>query len=215
MRPCARGIQCSNPVVNSTGNYSPRYTYTAFCISDEHAIGNMLHECPRIYAELSAYLPRSQVAGGAPVSGSRLPPLPLRLEVLTVQEDLSVTLRDFAARVRGSSVPLDRRPLIAVAQDSGYLRTHLGALLALDDGVTGAEVGLWLLHWRTRAHRIMGTHTTFERKSVPCPVCDTKALVRTYGNDHVECRSCGKRIAENEYNAWEHSHVYGVTQGDR
>lgn len=135
------------------------------------------------------------------VTGSRLPPLPLRLEVLTLQEDLSVTLGDLAARVRRAVLPR-RRPGIVVTQDAAYLHSHLSALLALDDGVTGAEAGLFLIDWQIRARKTMGTHSTFERLQAPCPTCDTKALVRQYGSETAECRSCGLRISETQYKQW-------------
>jgi ribosomal protein L37AE/L43A len=86
--------------------------------------------------------------------------------------------------------------------DASYLRGRLSALLALDDGETGTEAGLFLLDWQVRTRKIMGTHTSFERLQAPCPSCDTKALVRTFGNEHAECRSCNARISEAQYKAW-------------
>lgn len=168
----------------------------------------MLGMCPGMYDRLGEMLPRGQAVGGDMVSGSRLPPLPLRLEVLTLQEDLSVTLNDVASRLRRSVLP-PRRASVAVGQDAGFLRLHLSDLLALDQGETGAEVGLWLLNWQTRARKTMGVHTKAERLYAPCPTCDTKALVRTYGSEHAECRSCGQRITEEEYKAW----TYVLTSG--
>lgn len=135
------------------------------------------------------------------MTGSRLPPLPLRLEVLTLQEDLSVTLGDLSARIRRFVLP-PRRPAVAVMQDSAYLHAHLSALLALDDGLTGAEAGLFLIDWLMRARKTMGTHSTFEKLQAPCPTCDVKALVRQYGSETAECRSCGLRISDTQYKQW-------------
>lgn len=203
--------KCSDPQVGATGVYSPRLTPTAFCPADTHLVGQVLDACPRLYAELSGLLPRGAAAGGDMVSGSRLPPLPLRLEVLTLQEDLSVTLGDLSARVRRSVLP-SRRPAVAVAMDARYLRTHLSALLALDEGETGAEAGLFLIDWQMRVRKTMGTHTTFERLQAPCPTCDIKALVRQYGSETAECRSCFTRISEVQYKQWTALLMCGTVQ---
>lgn len=162
-----------------------------------------LTEIPRLYSDLNHLLPREQSAGsGSPVSGTRERQLPLRLDVLTMQEDLEAMLRDHAARIRGFVLP-PRRVAVAVAQDSQLIRVRLSALLALDQGETGAQAGIYYLRWQLHARRMQGQHKQVKIcKDIPCPVCDHKSLVKEYGCDTTDCRSCGKRISSKDYEAW-------------
>lgn len=203
MHPCARMKKCSNPQTDSSGNYIPRFTPTPFCVSDTALIRDALVNSKVIYMELGLLLPRESfnVGGDKITIGKTTAPLPLKLEVLTLQEDLQVTAYDIASRLRGF-VCAPRRPRVAMCQDVDYLQNHLSQILALDGGETGAEFGLWLLAWQSKAMRALGKHRTPERKQAPCPVCDMKALVRQYGDDHIECRACGKIVSLKEYDAW-------------
>lgn len=162
-----------------------------------------LGEIPKLHSDLNHLLPRGQTAGsGSPVSGTKERQLPLRLDVLTLQEDVEAELRDHAARLRGYIHP-PRRTHVAVQQDSSYLRARLSALLALDAGETGAAAGLYYLDWQQAARKIQGTHRQFERhQDIPCPICDVKALIREYGSMTTECRACGKRMSEKQYQSW-------------
>lgn len=202
MQPCRRDRDCSDPDTNAQGQHVPRHTPTAFCPADRALIMSALGEIPKLHSDLNHLLPRGQTASsGSPVSGTRERQLPLRLDVLTLQEDVEAELRDHAARLRGYIHP-PRRTHVAVQQDASYLRARLSALLALDAGDTGAAAGLYYLDWQQAARKIQGVHRQTEKRPVVCPICDLKALVREYGSETTECRSCGKRMTEQQYQSW-------------
>ncbi len=202
MQPCSRERDCSDPDTDAQGRSVPRHTPTPFCPTDTKLIMQALWEIPTLYSELNHLLPRGSTASsGSPVSGTRERQLPLRMDVLTLQEDVEAELRDHAARLRGFVSP-PRRVFIAVRQDSGYLCAHISALMALDAGETGAQAGIYYLKWQHHARHIQGAHKQAVRLPEACPACDVKSLTREYGSETTECRSCGKRISWKEYEDW-------------
>ncbi len=202
MHPCRREHECSDPDTDAQGHSVPRQTHTAFCVVDTGLVSQALAEIPTLYYELNCLLPRGgSASNSSPVSGTQERQLPLRLDILTLQEDVEATLRDHAARLRGFVSP-PRRMAVAVHQDSSYLRVRLSALLSLDEGRTGTEAGLYYLLWQHHARRIQGQHRQAERMPLPCPQCDVKSLIREYGSETTECRSCGKRISWTQYGHW-------------
>jgi len=198
VKPCARGLHCVDPERDAQGNSVPRFTQTPFCTKDTQQISQVLTEAHGLWQQLSAALPKGSRRLGEHVSGSKAPPIPIRLEVLTQMELLKTLVEDHAALVRGHTLP-NRRMEVVVVQDSEYLRVHLSSLLAKQYGVVA---GLSLLDWRSTARRLLGLNRYVEKRKAPCPQCDAMALMRKDGEENSICKVCGIVITQSEYQRW-------------
>jgi hypothetical protein len=60
--------------------------------------------------------------------------------------------------------------------------------------------GAILLRWHHTAVRFTKADTPrIQQKHLPCPRCDLLTLVKTPGDDSIECGNCGNRLREDEY----------------
>ncbi len=93
---------------------------------------------------------------------------------------------------------------------TSYLVHRRSALLAWDtrttapegelDGMAEAEVvGRQAFAWRSRLARAAGLDRLVHRLAMPCPRCDTRALVRADGDERVQCRTCRAEWTEERY----------------
>ncbi len=73
---------------------------TPFCPQDFTEIVKALRALPELYVRLGFAMVPSSGAGGEKVSGSKTPPLPLRAEVMALQEDLAGMLIGWEDSVR-------------------------------------------------------------------------------------------------------------------
>jgi hypothetical protein len=174
-----------------------------------------------LYAELGDNLVPA-VGRGEPVSGSRTPPTPLRIDLLALREEMVYTAtlwEEIVRDVAGLSAQPRRRDAPALAGAVRVLTAHLSVLLALQptsverlraDGDTEevdmdgpqAACELLTLGWRVRA--ALGQPKLTFRLPAPCPRCDVLALTRADGDDWVNCGNCGA--------GWDHKHYETLVQ---
>ena len=206
------------------------YERAQVCEGCRARLRSMLAEVVELYQDLDL---EKGSASGQRVSGSRTPPLPLRVDPL----DLSLPAPTGRQRWEPNNWPRDQVGHISVATllDSwvrdwidvlglretppalvgtmaGWLtnRIDLGSKdhPAIDD--FAAEIRDLLQTLR----RTVGTSEVRpEHLDVPCRRCDLLDLHRLPGEDRVECGSCGDLLTEDEYRRWvglvaaEHAHA--------
>ncbi len=134
--------------------------------------------------------------GGARVSGSRTPPLPLPLEtldlVVAVPNALDSWARDWQT-YRWALLPAPTVPLLSawLAERLEWACDHHPAV---DD--FAAELGELARRMRPRGPRA-------ELKvGVPCRNCERLTLLRWPGSDYIECGSCALLMTPEEYERW-------------
>lgn len=196
--PCARGPRCVDTELDAQNQRVPRFTEDIFCIKDTLQIKQVLIEAPDLYLKLDAELPKTISHHGEQVSGSKNPPCPIRLEIMTLIEELVTLLETHAAILRGySSI---RRFETVVRQDSEYLKMRLADVLSSN----GGDIGLHLLDWKERTRRALGMNRYIEKRKAPCPQCDTFTLMRRDGEDTSQCKMCHLTLTQEEYMRWVH-----------
>lgn len=137
MRPCARGVHCSDrQVVIDQGERieQPTWTYRAFCDRDREHLICAIEDLPAKYARLYLELPRSGGVGEK-VSGSKSPPVPLRVDVEALMRDIvhtAVTWQEIVAAVAGLAEPGRKRQGRALRDACRALSAHVDALLSLE-----------------------------------------------------------------------------------
>lgn len=137
MRPCARGTRCTDrKVVIDQGEriVQPAWTYRPFCDRDREHLITTIQDLPTKYARLYLDLPRSGGAGEK-VSGSKTPPVPLRVDVEALMRDMvhtAVTWQEIVAAVAGLTEPGRKRQGRALGDACRALAAHVDALLSLD-----------------------------------------------------------------------------------
>ncbi len=70
------------------------------------------------------------------------------------------------------------------------------------DGITA---GLTLLELHRQAEA-MASRQAADRLPLPCPTCRRPALIRLHSNGKVECKACGERITDQDYDG----HLFGL-----
>jgi hypothetical protein len=132
-----------------------------------------------------------------PKPGSRSP---LRDGVLELCDALARSLLSWEAATRAA---LDRPQLPAavraghgVQRAAATISADLAAALGPPYGVAHAS---HLLTLSASLRDRLGLTPLVHQLAAPCPNCDTRALVRRDGDDHVSCRMCGNSWPERHY----------------
>lgn len=210
---CRRGTRCpererfdDNTVL---GGAIP--TEDGICLSCMRDTEQSITALPADYVELDMALGRGSSAGGAPVSGTRELPVPIRLAVEAMQSEIvhetscwAESCAEVLCADWDSQLDRDSRPGVRLQRAARLLAGSLSVLLALRDvchitwddghrteatrdGVTGAVI-LLDLHWRARA--TLGRTRRVERLRTACFGCDRAALEHPDGADIVTCAAC-------------------------
>lgn len=132
------------------------------------------------------------------VSGTKSPPLPLRLTLLAAGEELAAVLREWetlTARAERLSAPRRR-----VREAHGVQR----AVRVLGGRVEAAcrvspQHALRLARVTGVARRLLGLTRKVHRLGAPCPGCGVFGLNREDGAAFVRCISCGAAWSEDLY----------------
>jgi hypothetical protein len=135
--PCAQGTWCRGYRIEGTQRL-PALTPRAFCDPCERHIAQCLDELPEMYHALDG---EAGEKSGTPerVSGSRTPPVPVRLDVDALKREYIAVLASWDERVRdtagrwhpGTETARHRRDMVAVALCVQTLAVNLAVLLAL------------------------------------------------------------------------------------
>lgn len=132
------------------------------------------------------------------VSGSKTPPLPLRLTILAAGEELAAVLREWeaaTAAAEGLSVPRTRvRAAYGVSRAVRVLSGRVRASCA-----ASPEHALRLGRATTVARRLLGLTRLVHRLDAPCPGCGTFGLNREDGAAMIRCVVCGAAWSEDLY----------------
>lgn len=139
-RRCARGDRCPGAQAGDDGEMQPAWAEeAAFCLRDYRHIARCLDELPEKYVELRSQIGSKSPQGDDRVSGSRTPPVPVRLDYDALIRDMLLVLTSWeeVLRTSASLTPLDtvmsrrRRDEIALTAAVALLTAHFDRLLAL------------------------------------------------------------------------------------
>ena len=137
LSPCAQGTWCRGYRIEGTQRV-PALTPRALCDPCERHIAQCLDELPEMYHALDA---ETGEKSGTPerVSGSRTPPVPVRLDIDALKREYVAVLASWDERVRdtagryfpGTQAARHRRDMVAVALYVQTLAMNLAVLLSL------------------------------------------------------------------------------------
>lgn len=143
---CARGERCAAgiPVRQDDGTIRTEgaFVYRTFCEPDRSIIVTSLEALPDYYRRLGKQIGQKAANGGEKVSGTKAPPLEIRLDVDSLMVDIVVTAASWAERVDAvadlSGTATNRvrgvfAPPKAVKDICELLGKHVDALLALGE----------------------------------------------------------------------------------
>jgi hypothetical protein len=132
-----------------------------------------------------------------PKPGSRSP---LRDGVLELCDDLARALTAWEAATRAA---LDRPPLPSAVRAGHAVQRAVTIVVADLSAALGPPYGVAyasrLLTLSASLRDRLGLTPLEHQLAAPCPHCDTRALVRRDGDDHVSCRMCGNAWPERHY----------------
>lgn len=219
---CLRGRRCSDLEATNDGDRLPAATVAphSLCATCERHAGRAIGELPTLYTQLETII-AERPGAGEHVSGTREPVIPPRVDVLVLQAGLDVTLTTWALpvarRLRLTSWDHRRAPHmrggVRVSRAAALLASNLDALLRVPEvpvlawsagklGMTrrrGIDGVLDLVALHERGRQLVTGGSGDARLPVPCPSCEAPALVRSNGQDQVDCRACGRYWPESDY----------------
>jgi hypothetical protein len=189
------------------------------CVSCHRHVEQAIRELPMDYVELSTLLGGR---GGNPaadvVLSSRDLPIPIRVSVHDLQSAICHEASSWAEPVAeqlgvewDTQRARDSRPGVTLQRAARMLTNAVETLLALPvqtyhdhtsadwvdrDGIDGA---LELLRLHDLVRLAAGRTALVHQLPAPCPSCNTLALVRHNGADHVECEHCRDLWTETDY----------------
>lgn len=178
-----------------------RRARVVLCVTCEQRVLIALRDAPALYVRAHASLNvRSQqqherVKTSRPASRS-----PLRDDLLHLADELARTLATWEsfAVAQGhlpSSSPYVRWGVI-VQRAAATLAEHVDDAVRHPSGPTASTQVVTLVG---RLRYALGETRLVHRLAAPCPHCDTRALVRRDGDDHVECSMCRSSWPEKHY----------------
>lgn len=202
---CARsGCSRSAPPDRSRGGWCPS------CCGRLHSV---IVRADGLRTELlAALVPTSAQATGAPVSGSREAPVPLRLGLMSTAETMTsaYALAEDLLREQLRAKPAQRtrpdrwgvpHPVPADERWARSVAFLAGGWLQLLDTEAGRSVAAHLVALGAAANRALGRDRLVHRLEAPCPSCNSLTLRRHDGDDRVVCEMCGRTETEETY-AW-------------
>jgi hypothetical protein len=139
-RKCARGERCPGAQADEEGVLQAAWAEEGpFCLRDYRHVARCLDELPEKYVELRSQLGSKTPQGDDRVSGSRTPPVPVRLDYDELIRDMLLVLCSWEETLRSAAhlTPLDtamsrrRRDEIALPAAVTLLAAHFDRLLVL------------------------------------------------------------------------------------
>lgn len=217
---CVRDARCAAAERDTESNRlrgATTPTANTLCDGCGERVRRAHHHMPRAYVELETLLDHHTRAR-VKVHGTPDPPIPPRLDILTLQADLDHHLSTWAppiAHALGIGWDTHRmaaqRPGPRLARAAHLLALHTVLLLRLGptpvtDWIggpvtvtrTGTDAALRALHLHQRAHLLTTGGSGDARLPVPCPSCEG-VLIRRNGMDHVQCQNCPRTWPEDHY----------------
>lgn len=173
----------------------------ALCRECRARVAAALAEAPKLYVRGIQGLPATSHALSEKLSQPRPGPTsPLRDVMLELCDDMARALAAWEAATKaraGLTTPsVMVRPGYAVQRSAGVVAAYLTEALAPPYGLAHARRTLSL----TGALRErLGLNPLVHNLAAPCPRCNTRALIRRDGDDHVSCRLCGQGWPERHY----------------
>jgi hypothetical protein len=194
------------------------HTETGLCLRCTGIIEQAITDLPRDYLDLELALPAGDTQLAEPVTGSKDPPVPLRVPLAALAAEIVALVTAWAEpvadrlRIDWDTQAMQRhaRPGWVLQRGCRILAPNLPVLLNLRqveittwaddgrywhcdpaDGIDGA-CDMLTAHQRVRA--ALGRTHLVHRLGVACPSvdCESLALVRHNGADEVICESCGR-----------------------
>jgi hypothetical protein len=139
-RRCARGERCPGAQADDEGVLQAAWAEEAsFCLRDYRHVARCLDELPEKYVDLRSQLGSKTPQGDDRVSGSRTPPVPVRLDFDELIRDMLLILCSWEEQLRSAAqlTPLDtamsrhRRDEVALPAAVALLTAHFDRLLVL------------------------------------------------------------------------------------
>jgi len=139
-RRCARGERCPGAQPDEEGVLQPDWAVEGgFCLRDYRHIARCLDELPEKYVDLRSQMGAKNQQSDDRVSGSRTPPVPVRLDYDELIRDMLLVLCSWEETLRSAAhlTPLDtimsryRRDEVALPAAVSVLTAHFDRLLAL------------------------------------------------------------------------------------
>lgn len=139
-RRCARGERCPGAVPGDDGELQPAWAEeAAFCLRDYRHAARCLGELPEKYVELRVQLGAKSQISEDKVSGSRTPPVPVRLDFDAIIRDMILILCSWEERLAHverlerpyTRLSRYRRDEVALPAAVDTLTAHFDRLLAL------------------------------------------------------------------------------------
>ena len=225
-RRCHRGERCRDSQrIGGQLHGAEIHTETGLCLTCTRIVTDGITELPADYVALTGALQRGSSGMGELVSSSPELPIPIRIDVAALRDEIVRVATTWAEpvadllRIRWDTqaVALHTRPAVALDRASRILAAALPALLNLRavlvqtwsdsgeywqfeaaNGIDGA-LELLRLHEVTRA--ALGRNRLVHQLPAPCPDidCGERRLVRENGASQVDCEACGRVWTEDDY----------------
>jgi hypothetical protein len=186
-----------------------------------------LRKMPELYVELWMELGEKPRTGEPDrISGSRNPPIPVRLDIDTLLREAEFTLAVWAASAMllcEHLLDLVRLPpdMVAWSASLHKVRTELadriddgtiagqvrpGGWAALVSEASGADAGLTVLDLYHRMRRHLGLTAVVYRLRAPCSSCGAADIRQVQGDEYLECHSCHRLYNRRDYDAIARAH---------
>lgn len=190
---CRRGPRCANTTRQHTTtgtHHLPDWATTpdGLCRTDTTKTLRAVQQLPRDYLELSLLLGKTGSRIDAPTGGTRERPVPLRLGVLTLQEEITYQVDLWAEAVadhhnlpwhpQNARTARATQAGRALAAGCALLATHLDALLALPP--------VEHLAWTTGEPRVQRVHCPGGHWHPDGGICPELHVRQVWGDDHRE-----------------------------
>ena len=221
---CERGRRCARAEREPDGRVVGAALEAPYglCGACERRVQAAIRSLPRLYVELERMVGYHPARSLEPVSGTREPPIPLRVDVVSLQQSIDTTAAMWAAPIaRRRRIPWDAtasaqlKAGARLQRAAAVLAANLDALLALPYaefharsplGVAittryaGIEGALELLDLYEEGVHLVTGGDGHARLPVPCPSCQG-TLIRPNGSDEVVCLECGRARSDEDYHA--------------
>lgn len=185
---------------------NPTLTDAPMCDYHVGKVVEALGDMPKLYVRVEDAMAAGTgvVDDGATHTKAAAAPLPINPQARALQDDmLAVTLEAEIATRRKARLSPRRRPhpyhphgveLVTLTRRCKMLETHSASMLEAD-----TYYGVELLRIAHAVKALLGENKLVHRLDVPCPYCDTIALVRDNGSSWVRCEECNATFSEESY----------------
>lgn len=208
---CRQGKRCAARTRNKTNEWQPAGTEqpNTLCPACETINFDAIRELNKDWNDLAASITTKRVTDTGPkVITSQTHPIPIRLDVDALQNDIETELLRWARILtRGEEFPMKSRECVHATHNA--ITTRLGTLIDLppreittleahpDGGdyvqrvlVDGIDAILRLAHLHHRTEHVLQTRPIKIWLTDPCPACGRKALAASKDQARITCQGC-------------------------